>query len=90
MPTLATTTIDDGHLTAEFTVTEARNGDVVITRRVIGADVLRPDTFHVPAGLRSWLAEVIPLAVTQMAEVVVPFRLQLVPGRPGNRGEGWP
>lgn len=63
MREIAKTFIENGIITEEYTVQEGPNGDVVITCGVPEADVFAPDSFHIPASLRPWLAAAVTPAI---------------------------
>lgn len=63
MREIAKKTVENGHIEEHYRVLEAPNGDIALECSVPGTDVLKADTFSIPAELRSWLSAAVQSGV---------------------------
>lgn len=66
MRRVATRVVETGSVTKEYKVTTDHAGDVMLSCRTLGSDVLRPDLFPTPRSMRSWLSGILAIDVTEM------------------------
>lgn len=64
MREIARKTIENGAIEEEYVIRE-HNGDIALECGVPGADVFKPDSFHIPTELRSWLSAAIAPVVAE-------------------------